>query len=230
MNNEQINTRTAWRPILKPVARFVIAAQLALVLQPLSAIAHEKGERLFNPVGDAQVQRLAQLDQRMQQARVQKAAAAAKSPADRVSDKLHAAEELVHKLKRAGTPDRAGKHRELKMLLADVNTGAADVKREFAATREHLKARGLPAVILKRHDDAAALVDERAARFAQIASISGDEERVAQLEKFFAQHPTQRKAMPLGKKLPWSTPEPNKRMPAETKTAWFRNLYGDQKV
>ena len=54
-----INTRTAWRPILKPIARVLIAAQLALVLQPLSALAHEKGERVFNPVADAQVQRLA---------------------------------------------------------------------------------------------------------------------------------------------------------------------------
>jgi transglutaminase-like putative cysteine protease len=223
-----INTRTAWRPILKPVARLLIAAQLALVLQPLSVLAQDKGQAPVNPAAQAQLTRLAQWDQKLQQAKANKG----KTPADAVSDKLAQAQELVVQLKSAHTPNKPDKYQQLKGLLAKINAGAADVRAEFAKIRAELQQKKLPAQILARHDEAVAQFEQRAAQFAQISGkAASDDQRVGELAAFFDKHPSKRKPGKLDpKKLPWSTPEPNKRAPAETKTAWFRNLYGDQKV
>ena len=89
--------------------------------------------------------------------------------------------------------------------------------------------RKLPAVILARHDEAVAKFEQRVAQFNQAATkaASGDEAALAQLTAFFDENPTKRRAAPVDpKNLPWRTPEPTKRMPAETQTAWFQNLYG----
>lgn len=229
MNAQQaINTRAAWRPLLKPVGRILVAAQLALVLQPLSVLAQDKGVAPYNPAAQAQLQRYAQMSQVIEAAKANQG----KSPADHVSDKLGQAQELVAKLKHPHTPDKANKHQELKALLQQVNAGAADVRAEFAATRAELQKKNLPAEILARHDEAAAQFEQRAASFGQIVSqAASDEERVARLAEFFDKYPAKRKP---GKqdptKLPWSTPTPNTRMPAETQTSWFQNLYGDQKI
>ena len=56
-----INTRSSWRPVLRPIGKLLIAAQLALMLQPLSVLAQDKGTAAYNPVAQAQIQRLGAL-------------------------------------------------------------------------------------------------------------------------------------------------------------------------
>lgn len=223
-----INTYAGWRPILKPVGRLLVAAQLALALQPLSVLAQEAGSTPYNPVAQAQIQRLAELNQTIEMAKANRG----KTPADQVSDKLVKAQELVAQLRSIHTPGKPEKHQQLKALLAEINTGAADVRAEFAATRADLVKKNLPAEILARHDEAVGQFEQRAATFAQIVAAAGsDEERVTRLAEFFDKFPNKRKPGKFDpKKLPWSTPQPNKRMPAETQTAWYQNLYGDQKI
>jgi transglutaminase-like putative cysteine protease len=221
-----INTRAAWRPFLKPVARLVVAAQLALALQPLSALALEKGQVPYNPVAQAQMTRLAQLDQTIQRAK----AATGRSAVDVSGEQLREARELVAQLKAAGTPGKAEKHRRLRDLTDASQSGVADVRAELAQTRAMLRSKGTPAEILARHDAAVARFEQRAGQFARAAAVADDAERVRQLDAFFAQDPAKRRMTPLDpKKLPWSTPKPNTRAPAESRTAWFQNLYGDQK-
>jgi hypothetical protein len=226
-----INTRKAWRPILRPVARLLIAAQLALVLQPLSALTLERGTPAANPLANAQLQRFAQLSQSVEQAKVDNAKAQ-QSPADQVSDKLGQAQELVAQIRSASTLDKSAKQQRLKDLLAAVRDGVGEMRAEFAAVRSDLQRRGLPAEILARHDDAVAQFEQRASSFGQIIAAAGsDEDRVQRLAEFFDKFPAKRKAGKIDpKKLPWSTPKPNTRAPAETQAAWYRNLYADQKI
>jgi transglutaminase-like putative cysteine protease len=222
-----INTRAAWRPLLKPIGRLVVAAQLALALQPLAVLAQDKGQVPYNPIAQAQMRRLAQLDQSIQRAN----AARDRSAADASSEQLREAQELVGQLKAAGTPGKADKHRRLRELVDASQAGVPDVRAEFAATRAMLRGKGTSAEMLARHDAAVARFEQRAGQFARIAAVADDAERVRQLDAFFAQDPAKRRMTPLDpKKLPWSTPKPNTRAPAETKTAWFQNLYADQKV
>lgn len=118
---------------------------------------------------------------------------------------------------------------ELKGLLAQQGQDQGAVRSEFGQTRKMLIERKLPAVILARHDEAVAKFEQRVAQFNQAATkaASGDEAALAQLTAFFDENPTKRRAAPVDpKNLPWRTPEPTKRMPAETQTAWFQNLYG----
>lgn len=76
-------------------------AQLALVLQPLSVLAQEKGAAPFNPAAQAQLQRLGQWSQDMEKAKAQSAKANA-SPADQVSEHLKRAHELIKGLSSTG--------------------------------------------------------------------------------------------------------------------------------
>ena len=118
---------------------------------------------------------------------------------------------------------------ELKGLLAQQGQDQGAVRSEFAQTRKMLIERKLPAVIVARHDEAVAKFEQRVAQFNLVAAkaADGDEAALAQLTAFFDENPTKRRAAPVDpKNLPWRTPEPTKRMPAETQTAWFQNLYG----
>ncbi|BEP92018.1 hypothetical protein GmRootA79_04020 [Acidovorax sp. A79] len=72
---EALNTRHAWRPVLRPVSGVVIAAQLLLAIQPLSALAQD-GRANTSPAAQAQVQRLAQWQQRIEQGKIEQARAA----------------------------------------------------------------------------------------------------------------------------------------------------------
>ena len=120
---------------------------------------------------------------------------------------------------------------ELMGLLSQQVQDQAAVRSEFAQTRQTLLDRKLPAEILVRHDEAVAKFELRVAQFNQFASKAqqGDEQALTELQSFFDQNPTKRKAAPLDpKNLPWRTPEPTKRLPAETQTAWFQNLYGNK--
>lgn len=120
---------------------------------------------------------------------------------------------------------------ELKGLLSQQTQDQAAVRAEFAQTRQTLLDRKLPAEILARHDEAVAKFEQRVAQFNQSAGKAqqGDAQALAELQNFFDQNPTKRKAAPVDPaKLPWRTPEPTKRLPAETQTAWFQNLYANK--
>lgn len=120
---------------------------------------------------------------------------------------------------------------ELRELLASQQGDQQAVREEFAQTRRTLIERKLPEVILARHDEAVKTFEQRVASFNQTAARlqQGDASALGELQSFFDQNPTKRRAAPMDpKNLPWRTPEPTKRLPAETKTAWFQNLYGQQ--
>jgi transglutaminase-like putative cysteine protease len=250
---ETINTRAAWRPVLRPIASLVVFAQLALVMQPLSALAQDKGQVPFNPQAQAQMQRLGQWNQTIEQAKARKAREQ-RSPAEKASDKLARVEELVEDLK-TDTHDRAGsgnrraeRLRELREHLDATQADVAEVRADFAATDAELKRKKVPAEILQRHQNAQAEFEQRAAQYSGIAAklrtdqsagpasraqaaAEGEQSAVDELQKFFKQHPVKRKpTVHDPKKLPWSTPKPNLRAPAETKTAWYQHLYADQKI
>jgi hypothetical protein len=192
-HSNAINTYTTWHPVLRPVARLLVLAQLALVLQPLSALAQDPGQTPYNPVAQAQVQRLWALNQQIEAARVTKQQAHSSS-ADQFSSQLARTEELVRQLtpapiqqakaslKAAGTlpapatptplasspEQRQAWLQELQQQLSTLQSGHASVQAEFAATRAELLQKHLPADILARHDAAQAQFEQRAREFAQI--------------------------------------------------------------
>ena len=313
-----INTRTAWRPVLRPITAIVIAAQLALVLQPLSAIAQDKGQQSTSPLAQNQVNRINLLSRDIEAAKAKKLTDAA-SPADKASADLARIEEISKTLHAdlrarglatppvkpsntpANTPDqatdkdskdlraigpnmrietqrspqqdsalrlqdsqRAQQLADLKDLLSRQQTAQAAITAEFQATRVELEQKKLPAEILARHDEAAGQFAQRAAQFNAISQKLQNQANSAPnpplvqaftaqeatntvantnantssgnpieaLHAFFAQYPNSKRAAPTidpanPKKLPWSTPEPTKRAPAETKTAWNHNLHKD---
>lgn len=243
-----INTWTAWRPVLRPVARILMAAQLALALQPLSVMAQEKGQLPFNPQAQQQMQRLGALQQDVERAKIANAQANS-GPGYRVGQRLARANELVRSLHAETTQSfAAGKSRRgamsesqkngqflaLRSALDAIEDDTDAALNEFDATRSELVAKRLPAEILQRHDQAAQAMRDRAQTLRQHARAfkqSPGTQELANLANFFEQFPAARKPAPIeAGKLPWRTPTPATRMPAETKTAWHQNLYGDQKV
>ena len=75
------------QPFLRPIARVVIAAHLALVLQPLSVIAQPKGQSAPNPVAEAQLRRYQALSHKISQAQADKLRAAL-TPVDLLPEHL----------------------------------------------------------------------------------------------------------------------------------------------
>lgn len=96
-----LNTMVAWNLFKRPIAAAVIAAQLSLVLQPLSVLAQDKGAAPFNPAAQSQLQRLGQWSQDLEKAKAQSAKDKA-SPADQVSDHLKQADEIIKGLRTTG--------------------------------------------------------------------------------------------------------------------------------
>ena len=157
----------------------LVIAQLALVLQPLSVLAQDKGAAPFNPAAQAQLQRLGQWSQNMEKAKAQSAKDKA-SPADQVSDHLKQAHEIIKGLSNTGnattrriavsTSQRDEQIAQLKTHLNAIDQGTSSVRAEFAATKAELKAKNLSPEIQARHDEAAAQFEQRSATFATIAS------------------------------------------------------------
>ena len=87
------NTRTNWHPIKRPIATLVITAQLALVLQPLSVLAQGNGTPAYNPLAQAQLNRINQAARDIEAGKARQAKDAA-SPADKASEHLAQIEEL----------------------------------------------------------------------------------------------------------------------------------------
>ena len=88
-----INTMTAWRPVLRPISAIVIAAQLALVLQPLSVMAQHKGQQSISPLAQNQLNRINLMSRDIEAALAKKQLDSA-SPADKASADLARIEEI----------------------------------------------------------------------------------------------------------------------------------------
>lgn len=257
---QAINTRAAWRPVLRPFSFVLIAAQLALCLQPLSVLAQDAGHTPYNPAAQAQLQRMAGWQQDVERAKLAKAQNQDGAGA-RVGRGLARAHELVRALQTeaaqgsaavpaaAPTPASApGKRRAftktaaqrdadylaLRTSLEAVEDDADGALEEFDAIRRELLAKRVPADILQRHDQAFAAMRERAQTLRQHARAFRQNQgagELARLADYFDQFPATRKPQRLeAGKLPWRTPTPSTRMPAETKAAWHQNLHRDQHV
>jgi hypothetical protein len=224
-SGDAINTFAGWRPVLKPIGRLLIAAQLALILQPLSVMAQDRQSRLLDPLVKSRAAQFSQLGQTQQPLKPPTAA-------DDIAKKLVEAQELVNQLKLPGVTERTAKKEELNRLLRDVQAGVDLVLVEFKATRAELEGARVPTDIIARHEDAVVALEQRAASFARLLSASaGDDEKISNLADFFKRYPAKRRYTPIDPtKLPWDAPKIAPRMPAETQTSWHRNLTGGQRV
>jgi len=252
------NTRTAWHPWLRAIARVLIGAHVAATLQPLSALAQD-GPPPPGPAAQAQMQRLAQWHQRIEQAKLEQANARQPAMAQvsaRTSRNLAQAHELVRALNaRAGRPEftpgrqpartasppraasaqaEQAERAQLGQMLAAIEADTDAVLADFAAQREELQARQASTEILARHDQAQAELAQRASELRkyilQWRKAPSDATLMA-LGDYFARYPAARPQQPLEPgQLPWSPPKPNQRAPAETKTAWYQNLHKDKAV
>ena len=260
-----INTRAAWRGWLRPTAGAVVAAQLALALQPLSALA-QQGEAA-SPAAQAQLRRLAQWQQRMEQGKLLQASAAL-SDGERASERTSRNLAQVHTLvqglhqrtqrtiqARQVNQARPGTQRptlqatqqqaaqdtqdqtHITTLLGAIQADTQAVLGDFAHQRTELQTRGASAEILRRHDQAQAELEQRASDLAGLGrqwAHRSDSSTLAELNQYFQRHPaTKTRATPTPldpQKLPWSNPKPTQRAPAETRSAWYQNLYKDQKI
>ena len=243
-----INTRAAWRGWLRPTAGAVVAAQLALALQPLSALA-QQGEAA-SPAAQAQLRRLAQWQQRMEQGKLLQASAAL-SDGERASERTSRNLAQVHTLvqglhqrtqratlqaQRLGSQDQQNKQDQthISALLGAIQADTQAVLGDFAHQRTELQTRGASAEILRRHDQAQAELEQRASDLAGLGrqwAHRSDSSTLAELNQYFQRHPATKSHTPLDpQKLPWSNPKPTQRAPAETRSAWYQNLYKDQKI
>ncbi|OYD47753.1 transglutaminase, partial [Acidovorax kalamii] len=257
---EALNTRHAWRPVLRPVSGVVIAAQLLLAIQPLSALAQEGGGNT-SPAAQAQMQRLAQWQQRIEQAKVEQALAAQPAGAiasQRTSRNLSRVHELLKGIKArterpvafnkarstgsaqaskaAASPEQANQADQIQIseLLTAIDADTDAVLADFAALRGQLQTQQVSPEILARHDQAQAELDKRANELRGLIRQwrqAPGATTLAALDAYFERYPAVRVSTPVNPaKLPWSNPTPNQRPPAETKVGWLQNLHKGQEV
>lgn len=216
-----INTRMAWRPILRPIATLLIAAQLALMLQPLSASAQSTPSWIAG-IGSGVA---APIPSPLQGRRVNSSRTAD------ASDALARAQELVAQIKSNRSSSAAPRQQELRALVATIRAAGPDVRTEFSAVREELVSGNLSGQILKRHDDAVAQFEQRLAEFDRATLNTDDGQLVSDLGTFFSKYPAKKHHRRLDpSKLPWSAPKAVQRMPAETAAAWYQRVTGDEAI
>src|SRR6218665_1355024 len=95
------NTLTPWHPWLRPIARLLIGALLCHALLPLSALA-QHGAAPISPPDQAQIPRLAQGQQRSDQAKITRASLAqpvGTGASERTSRNLSRVHELLKGIK-----------------------------------------------------------------------------------------------------------------------------------
>ena len=86
MNNNPPNRP---RPLIRAIARVVVAVMAFNALSPLSVLAQDKG--YVSPAAQRQMQQLAQLNQRLEQNRAENN----RSPADRIAETLKQGSETL---------------------------------------------------------------------------------------------------------------------------------------
>lgn len=182
------------RPALKAIARALIGALLFNALSPLSVLANDKP--VPNPAAQRQLQQYAALNQKIEQAKAEKA----RTPAEHVSKDFQQAQDLVRSIAADAKPaERSGRQlralgpdmrieveepadlrrqREqrvaeqtarLRSHLAAISQSRAAVRADFTATGRELQAKRLPAEILARHAEAVGQFEQRAAEFERLS-------------------------------------------------------------
>ncbi|RYF02175.1 MAG: transglutaminase [Comamonadaceae bacterium] len=246
------NTQAAWHPWLRPIARCVIGAHVALALQPLSVLAQDRPT--VSPAAQQQMQRAAQWQQRIEEAKLEQRAAQ-QTPGARASERTSRNLTSVHELVR-GIAQRAGRTspgaagaRQLKAapqtmtaeemqqitdLLRTIDADTQAVLADFDAMGAELRSRSVSAEIHTRHDQTRADLQARAQELRAIIAqwnLAPGEAVLDALGGYFERYPAAKPRVPTEPgQLPWRTPEPSRRAPAETPTAWFQNLHQDKKV
>lgn len=274
MNFPNHNTRRAWHPALRPVSGLLIAAQIALAVQPLSALAQDNAKgAAVSPLVQAQLNRLNLFQRDRELARV-RAAQERQNPADQASGAQAEIETLVLSLQqhvtaavpapaplraagaRDGTQATGGKssrairlsdtqvqqhQSRLRDLLAQRAAHRKAQEDRFAQDRAELKANerlsaDAKATMLQRHDEAAAQYRERDQRYQALAATYVNyptEQNLDDLARFVQQHRSAKRPTPTidpgtgAPQMPWRSPQPLKRPPAETRTAWHWQLHQD---
>jgi len=176
------------KAIARPLAALVAAAHLALALQPLSAIAQDKGQApAANPIAREQMQRLLTWDAKAREARHQ--SRHDEGAARRLDALLQQAHEQAGDLlaqqgqpagqaamqpaasapapKASTTPvfNPGTTPAQLLASLEAIAQATAAAREDLAAARQELLRQGASAPILARHDEAAAAFEQREQAF-----------------------------------------------------------------
>ncbi|WP_100084415.1 transglutaminase-like domain-containing protein [Acidovorax delafieldii] len=221
------NTQTAWHPWLRPTARILMGAQLALALQPLSALAQEPGAAPVSAAAQAQVQRLAQWQQRMEAVKIEQARAAQPAGAiatERTSRNLTRVHELLKGIKArterpmvvnkarsiggaqaakaAANPEQANQadQAQISELLTAIDADTDAVLADFAALRGQLHTQQVSHEILARHDQAQAELDKRANELRDLIRQwrqAPGTATLAALDAYFERYPAVRASTPV---------------------------------
>lgn len=242
-----------FKKIVRPVAYVVAAAHIALALQPLSAIAQEKGQSAYNPMADKQIQRLQSWDAKLKAANYQ-AQKNEQAGSLRLQDLIQQANEQTQDLlvqqalaqplqKKAGPPpiyNAKTTPASLQATLAAIQDESSAAREDLRSMRAELVQKGLSAEILARHDKAAAEFEQKAQKLDALAArLVGNTGGLAaksatlvssadlqELGALLAQGAPQKK-ITTSPELPWRTPAPTKREPAQTRQEWS-GLLGQQ--
>ncbi|MEO6278295.1 transglutaminase domain-containing protein [Roseateles sp.] len=180
--------------MLNAIGRTLIGAILFNALSPLSVLANDKPAP--NPAAQRQLQQYAALNQKIEQAKAERAL----TPADRVSKDFQQAHDLARSIAADAKPaERSGRQlralgpdmrieveepadlrrqreqrvaeqtQRLRSHLAAISQSRAAVRADFIATGRELQAKRLPAEILARHSEAVAQFEQRAAEFERLS-------------------------------------------------------------
>jgi len=123
----------------------------------------------------------------------------------------------------------SAKHAQLNAIKSQ----AAAHRVGLAAQRAWLQGKSLPPAALARHEQFEAEFERRAAEFDRVSNAwaaDPSEARLRELDTLLQQYKASSRAPTLPSQLPWGAPKTNSRLPAETKTAWYRILTRDERV
>ncbi len=228
------------KAIVRPVARVVVLAHLALALQPLSAIAQPAGQMPVSPTAQAELRRYQMLDEKIRQAQQQ---GQSNTFADLLPQHLQRAKQLARDLQ--ATPNnkamalqdqgRQALWDELQRTLQAIRLASASEQGSMAAMGEQLRQEGAASVIVQRQAQAEQQLSERMAQFERIAApllaqssytmAPHPAPALAALEQFAGENTPYKNHTPLDPhNLPWNAAKPTPRMPAETQAEWLQRL------
>ncbi len=239
-----------FKKIVRPVAHVVAAAHIALALQPLSAIAQEKGQPAYNPMAQSQMQRLQAWDaklkaanyqaQKMEQAGSQRLQALIVQAGEQTRD-LQVQQALAQPQQKKAGPapiyNAKTTPQSLRDTLVAIQDESGTAREDLRSMRAELVQKGLGGEILARHDAAAAefelkvqKLDALAARLlgnngglAAKSAASINSADLQALGALLAQGAPQKK-ITTSPELPWRTPTPTKREPSQTRQEWSQQL------
>ena len=131
------------KKVLRGIGRVLAGALIFNALSPLSVLAQDKGS--VNPAAQRQLQQLAALNQKIEQAKAEKS----RGPAERVSQDFKQAQDLVHSLSADQGARTLQDHNELRAIGPNMRI---EVRRQAAVLSDERRAE--QQARLKRHLEA----------------------------------------------------------------------------